>query len=151
MERPDAGTVSWAAGSPERVRRRVGSAALTTVIALSAYGGGLGLIIGFLPLGTTVEHRLPFSSPVLGGIALILIVALPASWAAWLAWQGDGRTDVALFIAGVLVVCWILAEIAFIREFSFFHPLYLVLGTVLIALGRRGPRDMGFSSGRHRH
>ena len=126
------GTLQVANGS-----RRSGLTAFAAVIALSAWGGALGLSIGFLSLPARLNDRLPFASPVLGGLALTLVVALPATWLASLAWHGDRRTDGWAVVTGGLLVGWILVELAFIRDFSFFHPTYLVIGLVLIWIGRR--------------
>jgi hypothetical protein len=125
----------------ERGHRRVGVAGFAALIALSAYAGALGLVTGFLALGGTVNERLPLHSPVLGGIALALIVALPQTWLAWLAWRGDLRTDVVALLTGILLIGWILGELAFIRDLSFFHPTYLAIGAVLIWIGRHAARD----------
>ena len=70
--------------------RRVGLAVLAALVALSAYGGALGLLTGFLDLGPRVTSRLPLHSPVLGALALTAIVAIPTTAAAWLAAHGHG-------------------------------------------------------------
>ena len=127
--------VTTARSAPRR-----GLSAFAAVIALSAWGGAAGLIWGFLDLGAEVTPRLPFASPVLGGLALIACVAVPMTIVAVLAWQGDPRTGPATVAAGVLQVGWILVELAFIRVLSFFHPIYLVIGIALIVIGRRAPR-----------
>jgi hypothetical protein len=127
----------------QRLHRHLGTSIFATLIAVSAYAGGVGLITGALHLDDVATARLPFGSPVLGGIALILVVALPTSWLAVLAWRGDPRTDAAAFLCGVLLIGWIAVELAFIREFSFFHPTYVAVGAVLIWLGRHGARDVG--------
>ena len=121
-----------------RLHRRLGVCVFAGLIALSAYAGAIGLITGWLSLDNTAATRLPFSSPVLGGIALAVIVAAPASWLAWLAWRGDPRIEAVELLAGSLLIGWILVELAFIREFSLFHPTYLVIGVILIWLGRHG-------------
>ena len=110
------------------------------VIAVSAWGGAAGLIIGFLTLGPVVESRLPFHSPVLGGLALAAIVAVPMTGLALLAWRDDPRTGEAAVVCGVLQIGWIIVELLFIWELSFFHPLYLVIGAALIVIGLRSPR-----------
>lgn len=112
-------------------------AVLAGLIALSAYGGALGLITGSLNPGTTVADRLPFQSPVLGGLALIAVVAVPTTVLAWLAVRGHHRAGVASIVVGALLIGWILVELAFIRELSFFHPAYVFLGVLLIWLGVR--------------
>lgn len=126
-------------GDP-RSGRRVGLCTFAAVIALSAWGGAVGLMVGALDLGPEVTPRLPFASPVLGGIALIMVVAVPMTIVAVLAWRGDPRTGPAAVVAGVLQIWWIVVELAFIRELSFFHPLYIAVGAAFIVLGRRAPR-----------
>lgn len=118
--------------------RRGTLAGSAAVIALSAYAGALGLITGFLSLGEDLNERLPFDSPAFGGIALGVVVALPSTWLALLAWRGDPRTDAAARLAGVLLIGWILVELAIIRDLSFLHPTYLAIGLVLIWIGRSG-------------
>lgn len=123
--------------------RRTGLAGFAGLVAVSAYGGALGLIMGFLDLGARINARLPLDSPVLGGLALALIVAVPSTVLARWAWRGDPRTDLAAVVTGVLVIGWIVVELAFIRELSFFHPAYLAVGAVLVWVGRRALRRTG--------
>ena len=86
------------------------------------------------------EDRLPFQSPVLGGVALAVLVALPLSALAGLAWVGDPRTADAATAVGVVLIGWIVVQLLFLRELSFFHPLYVAVGAGLAVWGRRiGP------------
>ena len=121
-----------------RTPRRAGTSIFVALVALSAVAGAVGLVTGWLRLDDVAAGRLPFGSPVLGGIALAVVVGAPTTWLAWLAWHGDPRTDVVALITGLLLIGWILIELAFIREFSFFHPAYLAVGAWLIWLGRPG-------------
>ena len=123
-------------GNSVASRHRV-LAVLAGLISLSAYGGALGLITGFLDLGDTVTARLPFHSPALSGLALIAVVAVPTTLLAWQAARGQYRAGDLSIVAGVLLAGWILVELAFIPELSFFHPVYLALGVLLIWLGIR--------------
>lgn len=118
------------------VHRRKGTSVFAACVAVSAWFGMVGLMFDLIGLPEETEHRLPLHSPVLGGIALALVVAVPTTVLAWLAWHDDPRTDQMALTAGILVVGWILVEYLFIREFSFFHPTYLVIGAVLIWIGR---------------
>ena len=125
-----------------RPARHLGLAALAGAIAVSAYFGGLSLITGFLALGAVVTSRLPFASPVLGGVALMIVVAIPATVVCWLAALGDRRTGDAAVLLGLLLAGWIVVELAFIRQLSFFHPLFIVVGGLLVWLGNRArPRE----------
>jgi hypothetical protein len=114
---------------------RVVLAAYAGFIALSAYAGSIGLISGLLPVRAPLAQRLPFHSPVFGGIALALIVGLPASFVAVLAWRRRPRTPDAAALAGLLLVGWIAVELAIAREFSVLQVIYGAAGAGLIALG----------------
>lgn len=109
-------------------------AGLNTVAALA---GALGLATGYLSLGPVVTSRLPWDSVVLGGVALGLLVAVPNAVLTVLAVRGDHRTGFVSVGVGALLVGWIVVELAFIRELSFFHPLYVGVGILLIWLGAR--------------
>ncbi len=114
---------------------RVALAAYAGFIALSAYCGSIGLISGLLPVNASLAERLPFHSPVFGGIALALVVGLPASFVAALSWRGHPRTPDAGALAGLLLVGWIAVELAIAREFSALQVVYAAAGAGLIALG----------------
>jgi hypothetical protein len=105
------------------------------LVAFSAFAGAFGLASGTLDLGSTLDHRLPLDSPVLAGLALALVVGVPASVVATTWWRGDLRAPRAAIGAGALLIGWILVEIAFIREFSFLQPFYLGVGVAFIAIG----------------
>ena len=121
---------------PEPTRHRVlaGSAA---VVAVSACFGAIGLISGWLSLTDRLNQRLPFASPLLGGIALFVVIAVPFSMLALRAWRGDRSTGAFAIVCGLLTMGWILVQLAFLREFSFFHPLYLAVGVAFVIVGRR--------------
>lgn len=59
-----------------------------------------------------------------------------------LAWRGDPRTDLATAVDGVLLIGWILVELAFLRELSYFHPAYLLVGVSLVVWGHRALGDL---------
>jgi hypothetical protein len=109
-------------------------AAYAGFIALSAYAGSIGMISGLLPVRAPLVERLPFHSPVFGGIALVLIVGLPASFVA-VAWRRHPRTPDAAALAGLLLVGWIAVELAIAREFSVLRVIYGAAGAALMAVG----------------
>ena len=114
---------------------RTALAAYAGAIALSACLGSIGMISGLLPVSAPLAERLPFHSPVFGGIALALIVGLPTSFVAVLSWRRHPRTPDAAALAGLMLVGWIAAELAIAREFSVLQVVYAAAGAGLIALG----------------
>jgi hypothetical protein len=103
--------------------------------AIAAFAGAAGLAFGFLPLRDLVTSRLPFDSTVLGGLALVLLVAPPNALLTVLAVRGSPLTALCAIGVGALLVFWIPFELAFLRELSFFHPLYVALGLLLVWRG----------------
>jgi hypothetical protein len=103
---------------------------LATFVAVTAWGGALGLIIGF---GTAPElnERLPFDSPVLGGLALMAVVAAPFSLIAALLWQRHERAVHATLLGGVLLIGWIAMQVAVLGEVNGLHLSITLIGIVL--------------------
>lgn len=120
-----------------KMARRVWLAVLAGVVAVSAYGGGAALITGLLRPDASMTANLPFGSPVFAGIALMCVVAVPATVVVVLAWRRHPRDRDAATIAGVLLVGWIAVEVAVIRQFSALQVVYGLAGLALIASGSR--------------
>jgi len=120
---------------------------LAVLNCIAALGGAWGLASGGLDLGRPLNDRLPWGSPVIAGAALALLVAAPNVGLAAVALRRSRHTGLVGIAVGVAMVVWILVELAFIRELSFFHPLYLAVGAVMIGAGVRAVRvDLGVSA-----
>jgi membrane protease YdiL (CAAX protease family) len=123
---------------------RVALALVAGFLAANAWYGAFGLATGWLTIGEKLTARLPFGSAVLGGVALAVVVAAPATTLAVMALhRSSRRLDAATFMLGAVVVAWILIELAFVREVSFLHPAILLYGTALMAWGRHGAPRVG--------
>lgn len=126
-------------------------AAFLAFHAAAAVGGAVSLAIGAIDLGSALNARLPFASPVLGGLALLAFVAVPLGLTAGSAWRGEAETADLLVGTGLLLVGWIVVQLAFIRSFSWFHPAYAGIGTGLVLVGERLHRfDQHTPPGRRR-
>jgi hypothetical protein len=123
-------------------RRRAGLAVYAAFVAVSAWGGVVGLATGVLDLGHDLNHRLPFHSPVFGALGLAIFVGAPATALAWHAWRGDDRIGATAVFAGVNLIGWIAVELAFIRELSWLQPVYVAVGITFVIVGRRMSGDM---------
>jgi uncharacterized protein len=134
-------------GSVERQRvRRPWLSSFAAINGLAAWGGAVALISGATDFGRTVNHRLPFESPVLAGFALAFVVAIPLTMLAWSAWNAASRTGDIALIVGLMLIGWILVQLVVLRAFSLFQPTYLCVGVSFIAASHRvrfGPRRRG--------
>jgi hypothetical protein len=95
------------------------------------------LITGLVPAPESLAARLPFRSPVFGGIALGCVVAIPATLATVLVWRRHRRAREAVALTGLLLLGWILVEVLVVRVFSPLQPVFLLAGAGLILAGDR--------------
>jgi hypothetical protein len=115
-------------------------------VSLGAYAGAFGLLTGNLSFDALIESRLPWDSYPLAAAALLGAVALPMTAAAVTAWRGSPAAPSVTFVAGLSLVVWIAVQLAFIQSYSFFQPVYLVLGAAVSATAwamRRTPPPRG--------
>jgi hypothetical protein len=121
---------------PKRTRLARGAlATLSGFIALWAVAGAAGLAGGGLDLGDSVDARLPMHSPVLAGILLALIVAVPMGITTVAVVRADRRSSAGAMAAGALLVGWILVQPAIIGRFDWLQPVFGLLGSSVFALG----------------
>ena len=119
-------------------RRHPGTAGVTAVMAIAAWAGAIGLVgggIDFGPIQETVRQRVPFNSLVFAGLALVLVVAGPMSAAAVASWRGSIGSNELVVTAGLLLVGWILVQLAVVREYFWLQPVCLAYGLAVTALG----------------
>ena len=84
--------------------RHAGLAVDAALVAFSAYAGAISLAGSGADMGHELNHRLPFHSPVFGALALVIIVAVPATALAWHATRNDERTGATTAFAGAMLV-----------------------------------------------
>jgi hypothetical protein len=109
--------------------------AVCGLMCVAAVAGVIGLAGGGLDLGSEITARIPGASPVLGAVALGIIVALPMGAAAVAGWRRSRRTADLAILAGTALIGWIVVEVAFIRSFSWLQPACAVYGVVVLVLG----------------
>ena len=109
---------------------------LEGLLAVGAAAGAWGLISGSLDT-SSFEHRLPFHSPALGGVALALLVAVPAIVALVATIGRRSWAPAAAVGSGALLIGWIAVQVVVIGPTSVLQPLMLAWGCALLALGAR--------------
>jgi hypothetical protein len=110
-------------------------AVLAALNAIGALAGAWGLFTGVLDLGATVTGRLPGDSPEVAGIALALLVGVPNLVLLVVCLRRRPELGTVGVLVGAGMVGWILLQLAFIRDLTFFHPLYVGIGAVMIWAG----------------
>ena len=120
-----------------RTSRHTAIAAVAGLNALAAWGGAAALVAGLTDFGDRLNDRLPYDSPVLAGVALAVVVAIPLSMLAAAAWTGHHRTDEWALAAGATLVAWIVLQILVLRSLSVLQAVYLTIGAYFIASSHR--------------
>ena len=123
-------TVRWGRHTRRRV---IGLVACANAVA--ALAGAVSLAVGWLSLGDQLTGRLPWGSPVLGGVALAVLVGLPNLVLAALALRHDARTAAGAVAVGAGLVAWIVVEVAFLRVVEGLQVAYALVGILLVWLG----------------
>lgn len=124
-----------------RVEHRGVIVALAAFAALSALAGGLSLLSsphgGALSPVTLLEHS-PFTSFLIPGLILTLLVGGTSAVCAVLALRSARFTVDATILAGGTLLVWIVAEMALMRDVQWLHIVYGSVGAGLLALGAIG-------------
>ncbi|MFF0497261.1 hypothetical protein ACFYU5_12700 [Nocardia aobensis] len=115
-------------------RRHVLLAAFAGAVAASVFTLAVALIAG-LRVSTSLDSAPARPGVAAGAVAFALVVGIPMAVTAGGALTGDRRVATAAVISGLLLICWLLAEMAVLRTLDWAQPLYLVLGIVVAALG----------------
>jgi hypothetical protein len=102
-------------------------------LAIGALGGAWGLMSGAVDASSYVD-RVPFSSPSFGGLALAVFVAIPAVLAAVATFVEHRWSATAHYVAGGLLVGWLVAEVLYIGLSSWLQPVMLVWGGAILVL-----------------
>lgn len=132
------------ANGPHRLNQRLAHRtllAVTAFSAVSAVGGGVGLLItdGLgMPLSFLTDG--PFHSFVWPGMLLLFVIGGTQTLALVLLLRRAPARLMASAVAGFGMVIWITVEVALIKEFSWLHAVYLAAGLLQLAavLGELG-------------
>lgn len=96
--------------------------------AISALGGGLALMTGAIPSQPSWTAHTDFGSQYFPGVILMAIVGGSALTAALALMKRAHAWQLSSIAAGVIMLVWIVGEIASIRGFHFLQVVYFVTG-----------------------
>jgi hypothetical protein len=98
---------------------------------ISAVGGGIALMTGVIKVTSWVQHT-DFSSLFFPGVILMAIVGGSSLVAALAMTKHASGWVICSILAGVIMLFWIVGEIASIRAFHFLQVIYFITGALVI-------------------
>jgi hypothetical protein len=107
---------------------------LTGFVGLTALGGGAAILSGLINMPLAWLQNTPFSSYILPGLILTIIVGGSAVIAAVTMLVDHEMEVLTSLVAGVILVTWISAEIAMLGLTIWLQPFYLAIGLIIIVL-----------------
>jgi hypothetical protein len=119
----------YSVGMDRRARSVLG---LLLFNGISAVGGGIALMTGVIPEQVTWVQHTGFPSLFFPGVILMAIVGGSSLVAAVAMLKRVAGWQLASVLAGVIMVFWIVGEIASIRGFHFLQVIYLITGALVI-------------------
>jgi hypothetical protein len=105
--------------------------------AMSSVGGGIALMTEVIPEQAAWVRHNDFPSLYFPGVILMAIVGGSAALAAVAMMKGVLGWQLASLLSGMIMVFWIVGEVASIRGFHWLQVVYLVTGVLVICLTPR--------------
>lgn len=111
---------------------------------VTAVGGGLALMTSWIPQQASWVHATDFTSNYFPGVILLAVVGGSSLIAAIALLKRANGWQLTSIVAGVIMMFWIVGEIASIRGFHFLQLIYWVTGALVVWLvpSRRTPTEM---------
>jgi hypothetical protein len=105
---------------------------------ISAVGGGFALMTGVIPEQASWIQHTDFSSQYLPGVILMAIVGGSSLLAALAMMKRSPGWQLYSLLTGLIMLFWIVGEVASIRAFHFLQVIYFVTGALVIWFTPRG-------------
>jgi hypothetical protein len=99
---------------------------------VTAAAGGLALMTGWIPQQASWVQETGFTSNYFPGVILLAVVGGSSLIAAVALLKRSNGWQVTSIVAGIVMVIWIVGEVASIRGFHFLQVIYLVTGALVV-------------------
>lgn len=109
-----------------------GVSAIAAGASLVADPSGRGLQ---MPL-SLLAHS-PFSSFLIPGLVLLIVIGIGSISAAFAVWRQWRRAPIMTFLEGIMLLGWIIFQVIWIGLTSWLQPIIAVIAVTLIGLGQR--------------
>jgi hypothetical protein len=117
----------------------IASGILQVFIGLSGVAGGVGLIAepsgAFWGLPLEWLSGTPFSSYLVPGVVLLIVVGLGSLLGASATFFRYSYAPEIAIVLGALLIVWIIAQVLWIGPANWLQPFYFVLGALELGLG----------------
>jgi hypothetical protein len=107
---------------------------ITLFNCVTAFAGAVQLISGWYAPPDSWLQNTPFSSYVVPGLILGIVVGGSACLATILQFNNYRSAPIFTLGSGVIMISWICGEIAMVQHISWLQLLYTILAATLIAL-----------------
>lgn len=126
--------------SADRESNRYLLIALLVFIAVSAFGGGVYALDGAEGVPVEWLHGSAFSSYVVPGLVLVLVVGGSAIGAAIALFVGHESGFTLAKIAGWMLAIWLVEQVVIVGFVSWLQPATALVGFAILTLAYRTPR-----------
>jgi hypothetical protein len=99
---------------------------------VTAAGGGLALMTDWIPEQASWVRETDFPGNYFPGVILLAVVGGSSLIAAIAMVKRSDGWQLTSIVAGIVMVFWIIGEVASIRGFHFLQVIYLVTGAVVV-------------------
>lgn len=99
---------------------------------ITAVGGGLALMTGWIPDQPSWVQHTDFRTLYFPGVILMAIVGGSSLVAALAMIKGSAGWQLSSILSGVIMMFWIVGEIASIRGFHFLQVIYFLTGALVV-------------------
>ena len=99
---------------------------------LSAVGGGLALMVRWIPEQPRWVEHTGFTDNYFPGVILMAVVGGSALVAALSMMKRIDGWELSSIVAGMIMVLWIVGEVASIRDVHFLQVIYLATGFLVL-------------------
>jgi hypothetical protein len=105
---------------------------------ISAVGGGFALMTGLIPRQASWIQHTDFGSLYFPGVILMAIVGGSSLLAGLAMAKHAAGWQLCSLLTGLIMLFWIVGEVASIRAFHFLQVIYFVTGALVIWLTPKG-------------
>lgn len=117
---------------------RIALIVLTWFVAIGAVAGGIGLIVeADLGMDVSLLDGTPFTSFVVPGYILLLVVGGSNAVAGTLLLMEHEQGSSFAFLAGAILTVWIAVQVVMIGMVSILQPAYFTFGLMTMAFAYR--------------